>query len=72
MYSQIPFNDKDYRCFVVHLNPKVSQLCNKAFKMVTKVVKSLIHKINAFFVLHIFDNFHSCQNMSQIHNKFKK
>ena len=37
-----------------------------------KTVKSLIHKINALFVLHIFDNFHSSQNMSQIQNKFTK
>ena len=29
-------------------------------------LKSLIHKINALFVLNIFDSFHSWQNMSQI------
>ena len=34
--------------------------------------KSLIHKINALFVLYIFDNFNSWQNVSQIHNKFTK
>ena len=47
------------------------QKYDEIFKLIL-MLKSLIHKINALFVLHIFDNFHSWQNMSKIDNTLTK